>query len=408
MRILIALLILPALALADTVESTSGGIIDGKVIARNDKEVVIEVQVQGKTVQRKLGIQYVKAITIDGKREVLSGPGKTTTPAAGGAQKTRAEIEALIAAAKTPPDWLEATQLNLPRTMDMSWPEKPQGGWNSQRNIGQFIWDVINPNPSRWREGVKLMHFMMEQNPNNAEIQQRAALTLGSMYQNLFQDYAHAAYWWRKAGNRSNPTALAECYWKLGNKQMAIDALNQVSGVGIGTIKLWAELGQLDRALKLVDLFQDTNGDDEALVTAGDACRHAGRTAQAIKYYQEVLSMKDENQNKRSKDRAREALQSIKLFDTLEIRKVADGTYTGSSIGYEAAVEIEVKVTGGRIESLRVTKHREKQFYSSITDTCGQIIQKQSVKGIDATSHATITSEAIIIATAKALHGGMK
>jgi uncharacterized protein with FMN-binding domain len=55
-----------------------------------------------------------------------------------------------------------------------------------------------------------------------------------------------------------------------------------------------------------------------------------------------------------------------------------------------------------------VTKHREKQFYAAITDTPAQIIRKQSVKGIDATSRATITSEAIVTATAKALQSGMK
>jgi uncharacterized protein with FMN-binding domain len=60
------------------------------------------------------------------------------------------------------------------------------------------------------------------------------------------------------------------------------------------------------------------------------------------------------------------------------------------------------------MESVRVTSHREKQFYSSLTDTPQKILKKQSVKGVDATSGATITSEAIINATAKAIAGGMK
>jgi uncharacterized protein with FMN-binding domain len=65
-------------------------------------------------------------------------------------------------------------------------------------------------------------------------------------------------------------------------------------------------------------------------------------------------------------------------------------------------------VKAGRIEDVRVSKHTEKQFYSSIADTTRQIIQKQGVKGIDATASATITSEAIINATAKALANAMK
>ena len=43
-----------------------------------------------------------------------------------------------------------------------------------------------------------------------------------------------------------------------------------------------------------------------------------------------------------------------------------------------------------------------------MTDTPEKILAKQSVKGVDATSSATITSEAIINATAKALAQGAK
>ena len=67
-----------------------------------------------------------------------------------------------------------------------------------------------------------------------------------------------------------------------------------------------------------------------------------------------------------------------------------------------------VVVKNARIESVRVTQHTEKQFYSAITDTTARIIAKQGVKGVDMTSGATITAEAIVNATAKALANGMK
>ena len=41
--------------------------------------------------------------------------------------------------------------------------------------------------------------------------------------------------------------------------------------------------------------------------------------------------------------------------------------------------------------------------HSALTDVPNQIIEKQGVKGIYATSRATITAEAILNATAKAL-----
>ena len=77
-------------------------------------------------------------------------------------------------------------------------------------------------------------------------------------------------------------------------------------------------------------------------------------------------------------------------------------------MAYAGQLYVEVDVKGGRIESVRVTQHRERQFYSAITDTIQQIVAKQSVKGVDATTGATMTAEAIINATAKALAGGMK
>lgn len=394
---------------ADSVESTSGAIVEGKIVSRDEKLIVIDVQVGGKTVQRKYAIHLVRAVTIDGKRELIGQGGKSTaTPVSKSADRTRKEIEELIAAGKTPPDWLEATPLVYPKSLDLSYPEKPQGGWNNQKNIGQFYWDVINPNPNKWREGVKLVHHLMEVHKGDAEKQLRLAQQLGGMYHHLFQDWARAAYWMRQSGHRQEEVGLAECYWKLGSKAMALEILNRMRSFPMSAIKLQAELGDLDRALKLAELFADGPGMADAYVLAGDACRNAGKTAQATKFYEKVVAVPDTSRNKRAKDRAKASLEAIKLFDSLDLAKIPDGAYRASSIGYEAQVEIEVKVNGAKIISVAVTRHREKQFYASITDTTGQIVQKQSVKGIDATSRATITSDAIINATAKALHGAMK
>jgi uncharacterized protein with FMN-binding domain len=82
--------------------------------------------------------------------------------------------------------------------------------------------------------------------------------------------------------------------------------------------------------------------------------------------------------------------------------------YRADSIAYAGSLHVEVTVKAGRIESIRVTRHEEKQFYSALTDTPAQIIRQQSVKGVDAVTGATMTSEAIINATAKALAEGMR
>lgn len=397
---------------ADSVEGTDGTVMNGKVTARDDKFVTIEIQVGGKPAQRKIPINLVRAITIDGKREVLGAGGAAKPPAGAasgaGVTRTRPEVEAAINAAATPPDWLATTPLNLPKSLDLSWPDKPAGPWNNQKNVGQFMWDVVNPNPNRWREGVKLMHHLMEVNANDKDIQQRAAASMAGIYHHLLQDYAQAAHWFRKAGPRQDVVALAECYFKLGNKAMAVEAMNGLRSVPPTAIKLWADMGETAKALQVSELFTRGGSADVGYLYAADALRLAGRYQEALGSYEKVLAVPDDKRNKHNKDRARGAIEAIRLYDTLDVARVADGAHSASTMGYEGPLEVEVKVAGGKIEAVRVTKHREKQFYAALTETPAKIVSKQSVKGIDATSRATITSEAIITATAKALQSGQK
>ena len=334
-------------------------------------------------------------------------------------QRTRAEVDALIEQmGRTPPEWFEATALNFPQSLDLAWPEKPPGGWNNQKNVGQFVWDVINPNPGRWREGVRLMHHLLTLHRDDTARQARIMNTLGHMYHNLLEDHARAAFWWRKAGvdkssslNLQGGVRLAECYWQLGNKPMAVEALNRAPN-HISKIKLWADMGETDKALQMARSAAPGNASDFIYLYAGDACRIAGRYPEALDWYQKVVALpkpaKPNGRLDRSVNRAKASIEAIKLFELSDVSRVPDGVYKGNSLGYEAQVHVEVVVRMQRIESVKVTDHREKQFYASLTDTPRKIIEKQGVKGVDATSSATITSEAIIYGTAKALAGAMK
>jgi uncharacterized protein with FMN-binding domain len=425
LMMLFALLLSSATAAADTVELLSGSKIEGTVTERTEQSITIKTTASGRAITRKLPTDRVLAVTVGGQREVLhaktGGAGKPANPGDGQGsenRRTKAQVEALIEqVGGTPPEWWDNVPLNYPQSLDLAWPAQPPQGWNNQRNVGQYVWDIINPNPNKWREGIRLMHHLLTVHKDNPETQRRAMQELGRMYYALLQDYARAAYWWRKAGveqktDGSGPGVhLAECYWKLGNQQMAV-ALIEKFPSRFESIKLWADMGDLRRALSIADPNAKGPVADVALIYAGDACRVAGQYQQALQYYQRLLALPVGTQAKgrieRNQRRAAANIQAIKLFDTLDLRRVPDGAYHSASLGYEADVQVEVTVKANRIESVRVTGHREKQFHSSLTDTPRKIIEKQSVKGIDATSGATITSEAIINATAKALSGAMK
>ena len=412
------------------VEFRSGSKIEGRITARDDQSITVETDRGGRTFSRRYPLESILAISIDGKRDLLgetlaeangSGarPGGTNSdgPAPLGVLRSRAEIEKLIERlGRTPPDWFDSVPVDYPKTLDLSWPQRPPPPWNAQKNVGQYVWDVINPNPGRWKSGARFMHFMLVEHKNRASQRNRAMNSLGQMYYGLLQDYARAAFWFRMSGADKSQTPagvkLAQCYWKLGSKQMAMDCLSQFSNYYPSTIKLLADMGETQRALKMVEGLVRAGWPDLAYLYAGDAWRVSGRYPQAIRYYEKVLDVpavgKPAERIKRNQTRARANIEGIKIFDTLNLSQVADGTYRGESPAYAGQLEVEVVVTAGRIESVKVTRHKEKQFYSSIIDTTAKIIEKQGVKGVDTTSGATITAEAIINGTAKALARGMK
>lgn len=333
--------------------------------------------------------------------------------------RTRQEVEALIQnAGASAPEWWDSVDLNYPKTLDLNWPIKPIGQWNNQKNVGQYIWDVINPNPHRWREGIKLVHHLMIKHKNDRAKLARSMQSLGTMFFNFEKDWPRAVFWWRmsvKYGGRINPVHLANCYWQMGCEEMAREILLMISmdyTRNGEVIKLWADMGQLDKALRLAEQKARSGMPHIAYLAAGNACRQAGRYTEALAYYRKTIAArlpaKKNNDFSRAVEQARENIDAIRLFEILDVSKAPDGVYRGRSTAFNGPMEVEVKTAGGRIESVRIVSHREKQFYTALADTPQQIVDKQTVKGIDAVTGATITSEAIITATARALASSLK
>jgi uncharacterized protein with FMN-binding domain len=420
--ILIVALAASAARADDLVEFLSGAKAHGtvKAIRKAEKEFDFEVQLGGRTLLRTYAFDRVHAVTLNGKRYVLneSAPTATAADEAGSTRpRTKSQVLELIdTLGRTPPDWFASTPLDYPPTLELDWPLQPADkGWNNQKNVGQYKWDIINPNPGRWRSGVRLMHEVMARHQDQPELLRRDVKALAEIYFELFQDYPRAAFWLRQAKvSPPDPqsTHLAECYWRLGNKAMALEML-KAPRMPMNAIKLLGDMGQTDRAAELAESFGRSYPDraHEPYLLAGDACRLAGRYNQAIDFYQRVLDLeqaRNEDYHKIYVGRAQDSIAAIQLFDKADVSKLADGKYRDSSTGYSGPVEVEVEVGGGKITAVRVTRHQERQFYAALTDTPNQIIKKQSVKQIDATSRATITSQAIVNATAKALAKGAR
>ncbi len=416
---LIALVSVVALALADVVELKGGVSIEGDVIEQTALSVRMRVDPSGREVNWPL--DRVVAVTVGGERQAITAPAPAPAPAAapveaGDREMTPSEAEALIyEQGRKQPDWWDSVQVTYPDTMDLSWPH-PTKPWDASKNPGQFAWEIISSNPRRWREGVKFMHQILIFNQQRPAAAMRAMDKLAGMYHNLLQDYPRAAFWLQQIARRrylrpGQIVELANCYWCMGCRDMAVRTVSnmRIDNVGGRLIQLWADMGDLRTALNLAEATAHTGGADRAFIAAGNACRQYGFYPEALDYYRRALAIaqryKDRDLNVK---RARANIEAVVLFETLDVTRVPDGVYEDQSMGFNGPIRVSVTVAAGRIESVEVLQHNEKQFFNAFTETAAQVVANQGVRGIDATTGATITSSAVMNAAAKALSAAMQ
>jgi uncharacterized protein with FMN-binding domain len=411
-----------SVALSAEIEFLNGIKVEGTVLSKDATNLKVLTEVGGKKVTLTYPLKTVHSVTINGNRRVINekednpkGSTRVPTNERSSASRTPEEIQSLITdAGRKQPEWFATTPLNYPETLDISWPDSAPGSWNNQKNVGQWVWDIVNPNPSRWRDGVRLMHHLLVVHKDNVDNRNRIMAELGRMYFELLEDYPRAAFWYQQSGigkggeaeRSKNGAHLAECYWRLGSKPMAVGLLKRLP-VTYESIKLWGDLGETKKSVELATKAIPTaRWPSSCYLLIGDAYRVVGEYEKAIVAYEKAVAeaeKPDHAKEEKLKARALANLQALKAAEELDLTKIGDGTYSGSSLGYEGQVAVEVRVAAGKIEAVRVTGHKEKQFYSSLEDTPRKIVARQGIQGVDGTSGATITSEAIINATAKAL-----
>lgn len=408
---------------ADEIELTSGKRYQGRVIERTSTHVTFEIMLRGASAVRKFRTSEVKSLNIDGKVPTFEKPRADdkprprTKPPAGAKIKARseAEIASMIRqSGEAPPDWWDSVPLEYPDTLDLAG-KKKVSGWQPQVKVGAHFYSIISPNKSRWKKGIKLFHHLLTVRRGDPRGLVEAMNLLARSYCGLLRDCPRGAFWWQKVlSTTSRPpirsvVGLAECYWRMGNKRMAVRLLRRYGLDRAGYvqgIKLWAKMGDTRRALQLAGVLARVRPGPGYLV-AGDVHRSAGDHQKAIAAYEKAIQGSDRKAN-RLRERARAYIETIRLYSMLDVSKIPDGAYTGTTASFRGPLTVEVKVKEGKIESVRVTKHRDDLFYTSLTDIPEQIVRKQSIGGVDAVSGATVTSDAIVHATAMALGAAMR
>ncbi len=433
LAVLAAAAILAVPLRADELELTSGRRYQGKLIAKTPEFVTFRVIMGGGSAELQFPAAKVRSITLGPlpappepkpKPPSKPVPPKKPDPPAKvgpGAGRSRAQVEALIrSAGATKPDWWGSVELNYPKTLDLVGTRRTKG-WQPTQKLGAYIYDIANPDPSKWRSTIKLFHHVIEVQKNDPRRLRTSMETLGRLYLTYEKDYARTAYWYRRAAKSGgtiylqNPLMLARCYYKLGNKGMAQAVLQRIRNDpsnDSALVKLWGEIGETAKALAMAEAKARAGAPDSAYLVAGDICRYNGDFKQAAAYYQKVLNAKSGARRGRylikNQKTAADALAAVRAVDGLDLSAVPDGTYTGSATGFRNQIQVEVRVAGGRIESVRVVRQSETFSLGGVTEVPRQIVAKQGIQGVDAVTCATVTSQAILYAAGKALGSAAK
>ena len=184
----------------DLIELLNGAKLEGKVIAihREAREVEFESTIAGQKLALKYDYKNIHRVVWNDKEYIVTPKaGLTNTNTDASTERTEAEVKTLIeTVGSTNPDWLASTPVEHPPTLDLNWPMPAPQPWNNQKNMGQYIWDRINPNANKWRSGVRLMYHLLKRHSDNSQLSQRIQRTIGGMYFRFFQDYPRAAWWW--------------------------------------------------------------------------------------------------------------------------------------------------------------------------------------------------------------------
>jgi len=163
-----------------SIELVNGTKIKGQVTGVSDDHISVQVKVGEREYLRKYALARIHTVTVGERRIVFNDksaddrPGSPTgsTPDSKIVRRTRIEIDSLLdKVGHTPPDWWDSAKLNYPETLDLSWPSQPPRHWDARRNMGQYIWDIINPNPGKWKEGVRLMHHLLKMHATDPQKQ---------------------------------------------------------------------------------------------------------------------------------------------------------------------------------------------------------------------------------------------
>ncbi len=297
--------------------------------------------------------------------------------AAGAAEPS---LDDAIKALKIPPEWFAEVKSDY----DTRTPWK-----DARLHIRKLLAEGKN------REAIKLTYiYHVEQKNGSADGHEYP------MYLFLGGEYAWAAkvYAERLASKPKGATfdysALASLYAHFGEHQRALQTLR-------------------DSLERLPDPPWQINAKATLNDKLGDVYAAMGDIEKAREHYREAIRLFPTSNQPYGRHllhrNAAKVQAKLDLLNrnALDLRRLKDGVYRGSGVGYAKEVNAVVTVKAGRITDIRL-QHEEKIDLGATDTVPKQIIERQTLE-VDAVTGATVTTQAIVQAVYEALQkAGMK
>jgi len=283
------------------------------------------------------------------------------------------KLDEAIAKLKTPPEWFA----DQPVRYDMGEP------WQKARqHVRKLLAAYHN------REAIKISVLYHQQGRGSKDGHEHP------MYLFLGGEHAWAAEVYKERLAKRDKTyawqcgTLASLYVKFGDHAQAIEVLE------IGLQHLPQPPGRVFTQAGLHDKLGDVHADKDDTQQAAAHYRKAMELFRVAKpkYGRHLLPKRV------SKVQAKLDLLGRKALDLAAVR---DGVYRGQSLGYGTPLHATVRIQGGRIADVRL-QHKEKIEQRATETVPKQIVERQSLD-VDAVTAATVTVQAIVEATYRAL-----
>lgn len=296
-------------------------------------------------------------------------------------ENTKPSLEDQLAKLKVPPDWFASVEVHYDT-------EHP---WEEAR---LEVRRLLALGGEKLREAMKLTYLYVQKKDIGNGHEYPMYLFMGGEYAWALQEYEKHLESSPK-GYTHGYCSLAACYRHFGEYEKALQVLDTAMQ------RLPDPPWQIARQADIHD-------------NMGDIYSEMGDIDKAKQHYQKAMELYPTSTQPYGRHllyRQADKIQSklnLMAYQAIESGQLRDGVYTGKSLGYAGEdLIVTVSIRKGKMVDIQL-KHKEKIDQGATTIIPQRIIEQQSLK-VDGITGATVTYQAILDGTLKALKkGGLK